>query len=55
MLQTFQGVYKIKKQALQAVQRQPIFISDADHDYIMDKIELRDNIEYEIKIHNDDK
>ena len=43
-----------KKQVRQAVQRQPICIADADHDYILDKIERRDNIEYEIQIHNDD-
>ena len=36
-----------KKQARQAVQRQPIFIADADNDYILDKIEQSDYIEYE--------
>ena len=44
-----------KKQARQAVHRQPIFISDSEHDYILEKIERRDYIEYERKIHNDDK
>ena len=50
MLQTFPGVYTIKK-ALQAVQRQPICISDAGHDYILDEIEHRYHIEYERQIH----
>ena len=31
------------------------FIGDADHHYILDKIECRDHIEYKIKIQNDDK
>ena len=35
--------------------RQPVCIYDADHDYILDEIERRDHIEYERKIHNDDK
>ena len=42
MLQTFPGLYAIKKKA---VQRQPIFIDDADHDYIIDKLERHDHIE----------
>ena len=37
------------------MQRQPIFIADAYHDYILNEIERWDNIEYEIQIHNDDK
>ena len=44
-----------KKQARQDVQRQQICIYDTDHDYIIDKIERRDHIEYEKQIHNDDK
>ena len=35
-----------KKQARQAVLRQPICISDADHDYNIYEIDHRDNIEY---------
>ena len=30
-------------------------IYDSDHDYIIDAIERCDHIEYERKIHNDDK
>ena len=37
-----------KKQASQAVKGHPIFIPDADHDYISDEIEPRDHIAYEI-------
>ena len=37
------------------MQRQTICIADAYHDYILDKNERRDNIEYERQIHNDDK
>ena len=44
-----------KKQACQDLQRQKICISDADHDYTLDKIEQHDHIEYVIKIHNGDK
>ena len=44
-----------KKQSCQAVQKQLIFIADTDHDYIIDKIEHYDHIDYEIQIHNDDK
>ena len=43
------------KKPRQSVQRQPICISDAGHDYILDEIERCDNIEYEIHMHNDDK
>ena len=43
------------KKARQAVQRQPIFIADAYHGYILDEIERCDHIDYEGKIHNDDK
>ena len=42
-----------KKQARQAVHRQPFHISDADHYYILDEIQRRDHIKYEIQIHND--
>ena len=44
-----------KKQALNTVHMQPIFIYDEYHDYIIDKINSHDNIEYKGKIHNDDK
>ena len=36
-------------------QRKPIFIDNADHDYIIDEIDHGYNIEYEIKIQNDGK
>ena len=36
-----------KKQARQYFQRHPIFISDADHNYILYEIVCHDNIEYE--------
>ena len=48
------GIFN-KKQPHQAVQRQPIFIDDEYHDYILYEIERRDNIEYERQVHNDDK
>ena len=35
-----------KKQAQKSVQRHPICISDADHDYNLDEIEHRDQIDY---------
>ena len=35
-----------KKKGVQAVQRHPIFIYDADHDYILYKMDRRDHIEY---------
>ena len=41
-----------KKQAQKAVQRHPICISDAYHDYILYEIELWDQIEYERNLHN---
>ena len=44
-----------KKQSHQDDQRQPIFISDAYHDYILYEIEHRNHIEHEKLIHNDDK
>ena len=44
-----------KKQALHAVQRQPICIADEDCDYILDEIELCYNIKYRRKVHNDKK
>ena len=44
-----------QKLAGQAVQRRPIFIAGADHDYILDKIERHDHIEYERKTYNGDK
>ena len=44
-----------KKHTLKAVQRQPIFDYDVDHDYILQNIERHDYIEYRRKIHNDDK
>ena len=42
-------------QALQSMQRQPFFISDSDHDYILDEKKFHEHIEYEIEIHNDDE
>ena len=30
-------------------------VFDTYHDYILDEVELRDNIEYERQMHNDDK
>ena len=45
MLHKFPLLYVIKK-LLQAVQREPIYIADADHDYIIGEIERCDNIEY---------
>ena len=44
-----------KKQSQQDIQIKQICVSDADHDYILDKIEHRGHIEYEIQIHNDYK
>ena len=43
------------KLALQAVQRQPIFILDIDYDDILDEIESRDSIDYERPMNNYDK
>ena len=37
------------KKLHQDVQRQPICIADTDHEYIIDKIEICDHIEYKIK------
>ena len=54
MLHTFPGLYEIKK-SRHAVQRQPICIDDAIHDYIIDEIDCRGDIEYERQKHNDDK
>ena len=31
------------------------FLTDTDHDYIIDEIKWRGHIEYERRIHNDDK
>ena len=44
-----------KKQPHQDVQRQPIRIADTYHDDIPDKVELRDHVDCEIKIGNDDR
>ena len=52
MFQTLPGVYEKKKR--QTFQRQLMFF-DTYHDYILDEVELRDNIEYERQMHNDDK
>ena len=43
------------KQTHQDAKRQIILFDEADHDYIQGKIECRNNIYYEIQIHNDDK
>ena len=37
------------------MQIQPIYINDTNHDYILYGIDHSDHIEYERKIHNDDK
>ena len=39
---------------MKALQKQPIFIDDTDHDYILDEIMRHDHIEYERQIHNDE-
>ena len=44
-----------KKQAQQAVYRQPIYIANVDHDYIIDKIGRHNHIKHEIQIQNNDK
>ena len=41
-----------EKKARKAVQIHPIFISGAYQDYILDEIERRDKIEYEINLHH---
>ena len=38
-----------KYQSHKAIQRSPICLTDSDHDFILDKIEIRDTIEYERK------
>ena len=43
-----------KQQARKAIQIHPIFISDADNDYILDEIVRRDHIEPERHIQYDD-
>ena len=53
MFYTLPGLYTIKK-SLQDIHRQPIFIADADHDYVLDEIEHHDHIYYESQIHNYD-
>ena len=47
--------YMQLKKACQSVQIQPICIADADHDYILNEIELRDHIYYKRQVYNDDK
>ena len=54
MFQSLPRVYAINK-SRQYVQRQPIFTSDVDHDYIIEKIKRQDHIEYKRQIQNDDK
>ena len=44
-----------KKLSGQDVQRQPFYIADTYHDYILDEIDHRDHIKYRIQKHNDDK
>ena len=48
MLNTYPEVYAIKN----SVQRHPIFISVADHDYILDEIEYQYQNEYKRKLYN---
>ena len=44
-----------KNQACKAIQRIPICLTDSDHDFILDKIKIRDTIEYERKTGVDDR
>ena len=45
-----------RTQAKKAISRQPICLTDADYDYILEEIEQRDKIEYEreIEVYSDD-
>ena len=52
MLRTNQDLFATEK-PLQSLKQQPIFISEEDHDYILDKIMRSDHIEYKKKINND--
>ena len=55
MFQKNSGVYSIKKQSWQSVQRTLIFIFDTDHDYILDEILHRDHVKYESQNHNENE
>ena len=46
---------KYKKTSTPDCAKKTNFIDDADHDYILEKIDQRYHIEYERQIHNDDK
>ena len=39
-----------RNQTKQASQRHPIYLTDPDHDYILDKVEHKEKIDYEIYI-----
>ena len=45
-----------RTQAKKAISRQPICLTDADYDYILEEIDQRDKIEYEreIDVYSDD-
>ena len=45
-----------RKQAKKSISRQPICLSDFDYDYILEKIDQRDKIEFEreIDVYSDD-
>ena len=45
-----------RTQAKKAISRQPICLSDADYDYILEEIDQRDKIEFEreIDVYSDD-